>query len=157
MIDHVGLLVSDYEISKRFYTTALTPLGYGVIMEVQVSVHGTLGRKGRIAGRRRANPINLLQFRPIRPNVPDLRNDGQRRSKGVPIRRAQPSTEQRAIQRNNTSPVVLGGAFSARRSVEDRPARAAGDPSGRGARRRQTRLGGRRLTEVAAGCRPEAA
>ena len=33
MIDHVGFAVSDYERAKTFYTQALAPLGYGVIME----------------------------------------------------------------------------------------------------------------------------
>jgi catechol 2,3-dioxygenase-like lactoylglutathione lyase family enzyme len=31
--DHVGLNVSDYEVSKRFYEQALAPLGYTVQME----------------------------------------------------------------------------------------------------------------------------
>jgi len=34
MIDHVGFPVSDYERSKAFYTAALAPLGYALIMEV---------------------------------------------------------------------------------------------------------------------------
>jgi catechol 2,3-dioxygenase-like lactoylglutathione lyase family enzyme len=34
MIDHVGFPVSDYERAKAFYTQALVPLGYSVIMEV---------------------------------------------------------------------------------------------------------------------------
>ncbi|HET7744476.1 MAG TPA: VOC family protein [Gaiellaceae bacterium] len=33
MIDHVGLNVSDYETSKRFFEGALTPLGYRVVMD----------------------------------------------------------------------------------------------------------------------------
>ncbi len=33
MIDHVGFAVSDYAHSKRFYTQALAPLGYTLIME----------------------------------------------------------------------------------------------------------------------------
>jgi catechol 2,3-dioxygenase-like lactoylglutathione lyase family enzyme len=33
MIDHVSLHVSDYEQSKAFYTDALRPLGYELIME----------------------------------------------------------------------------------------------------------------------------
>jgi catechol 2,3-dioxygenase-like lactoylglutathione lyase family enzyme len=33
MIDHVGLQVSDFGSSKRFYTAALAPLGYTVQME----------------------------------------------------------------------------------------------------------------------------
>jgi catechol 2,3-dioxygenase-like lactoylglutathione lyase family enzyme len=33
MIDHVGLNVSDYETSKRFFEQALEPLGYRVVMD----------------------------------------------------------------------------------------------------------------------------
>ena len=33
MIDHIGIRVSDYERSKRFYTLALAPLGYKLMME----------------------------------------------------------------------------------------------------------------------------
>ena len=34
MIDHVGFAVSDYERAKVFYTQALAPLGYELVMEV---------------------------------------------------------------------------------------------------------------------------
>ena len=34
MIDHLTLLVSDFARSKAFYTAALGPLGYEVVMEV---------------------------------------------------------------------------------------------------------------------------
>jgi len=34
MIDHLGFPVSDYERAKTFYTKALAPLGYSLIMEV---------------------------------------------------------------------------------------------------------------------------
>ena len=34
MIDHVGFPVSDYARAKAFYTQALKPLGYSLIMEV---------------------------------------------------------------------------------------------------------------------------
>lgn len=34
MIDHIGFAISDYEKSKAFYTQALAPLGYALIMEV---------------------------------------------------------------------------------------------------------------------------
>ena len=33
MIDHTGLSVSDFAKSRVFYTAALQPLGYGVVME----------------------------------------------------------------------------------------------------------------------------
>ena len=34
MIDHIGFPVSDYAKSKAFYTKALAPLGYVLVMEV---------------------------------------------------------------------------------------------------------------------------
>jgi catechol 2,3-dioxygenase-like lactoylglutathione lyase family enzyme len=34
MLDHIGFPVSDYERSKAFYTRALAPLGYTLIMEI---------------------------------------------------------------------------------------------------------------------------
>lgn len=34
MLDHLTLLVSDFAASKAFYVTALEPLGYEVIMEI---------------------------------------------------------------------------------------------------------------------------
>ena len=33
MIDHISVLVADYEKAKAFYTKALEPLGYKVLME----------------------------------------------------------------------------------------------------------------------------
>jgi catechol 2,3-dioxygenase-like lactoylglutathione lyase family enzyme len=35
MIDHIGLIVSHLEQSKAFYLSALAPLGYELIMEVE--------------------------------------------------------------------------------------------------------------------------
>lgn len=35
MIDHLGITVSEYDISKQFYLKALAPLGYELLMEVQ--------------------------------------------------------------------------------------------------------------------------
>jgi len=37
MIAHVGLVVSDIERSKRFYSAALTPIGYQMIREYGVT------------------------------------------------------------------------------------------------------------------------
>jgi catechol 2,3-dioxygenase-like lactoylglutathione lyase family enzyme len=37
MIDHIGFAVSDYDRAKAFYTKALAPLGYALIMEVGAS------------------------------------------------------------------------------------------------------------------------
>jgi catechol 2,3-dioxygenase-like lactoylglutathione lyase family enzyme len=46
VLDHVGIRVSDFEQSKRFFTEALSPLGYELIMEPSVSVAG-FGRQGK--------------------------------------------------------------------------------------------------------------
>ena len=45
MIDHIGVHVSDYERSKRFYAAALAPLGYAVVMELGDAAG--LGARGR--------------------------------------------------------------------------------------------------------------
>ena len=46
MIDHLGLRVSEYAKSKRFFESALAPLGYQVVMEFGGSVAG-LGAAGK--------------------------------------------------------------------------------------------------------------
>ncbi len=46
MLDHVGIPVSDFERSKRFYEQALFPLGYELIMEPRRGTAG-LGRSGK--------------------------------------------------------------------------------------------------------------
>jgi catechol 2,3-dioxygenase-like lactoylglutathione lyase family enzyme len=39
-LDHVGLDVSDYAVSKAFYEAALAPLGIGLVMEPAPEVGG---------------------------------------------------------------------------------------------------------------------
>jgi catechol 2,3-dioxygenase-like lactoylglutathione lyase family enzyme len=46
VLDHVGVPVTDFERSKRFYTEALSPLGYELIMQPSVSAAG-FGRSGK--------------------------------------------------------------------------------------------------------------
>ena len=46
MIDHTGVGVSDYERSKRFYTDALAPIGYTMLMEVPKEFTGGVGVAG---------------------------------------------------------------------------------------------------------------
>lgn len=41
MIDHIGIVVSDFEKSKAFYTAALAPISYSLMMEFPASVTGT--------------------------------------------------------------------------------------------------------------------
>ncbi|MGE0115566.1 MAG: VOC family protein [Steroidobacteraceae bacterium] len=40
MIDHIGLSVSNFVASKVFYTQALVPIGYQLLMELPASVTG---------------------------------------------------------------------------------------------------------------------
>ncbi|WP_374486363.1 VOC family protein [Zoogloea sp.] len=40
MIDHTGIVVSDFAKSKAFYLNALAPIGYVLIMELPASVTG---------------------------------------------------------------------------------------------------------------------
>jgi catechol 2,3-dioxygenase-like lactoylglutathione lyase family enzyme len=46
VLDHVGVPVSDFERSKRFYAEALLPLGYELIMEPSVTA-ARFGRSGK--------------------------------------------------------------------------------------------------------------
>jgi len=41
MIDHTGLVVSDFAKSKAFYSKALSPIGYSLLMEFPRSVTGS--------------------------------------------------------------------------------------------------------------------
>ena len=40
MIDHTGLVVSDFATSKSFYGAALRPIGYEMLMEFSAEVTG---------------------------------------------------------------------------------------------------------------------
>lgn len=40
MIDHTGIVVSDFEKSKHFYTSALSAISYKLILEFPASVTG---------------------------------------------------------------------------------------------------------------------
>ncbi|MEC5384321.1 VOC family protein [Uliginosibacterium sp. H3] len=46
MIDHTGLVVSDYAKSKQFYSAALAPIGYSLLMEIPVAITGGRGVAG---------------------------------------------------------------------------------------------------------------
>jgi catechol 2,3-dioxygenase-like lactoylglutathione lyase family enzyme len=41
MIDHTGILASNFAVSKKFYTQALAPLGYSLLAEFPASVTGS--------------------------------------------------------------------------------------------------------------------
>jgi len=40
MIDHTGVVVSDFERSKRFYGAALAPIGFRLVVEFPAAVTG---------------------------------------------------------------------------------------------------------------------
>ncbi len=40
MIDHIGIAVSNIQVSKQFYTKALAPIGYSLVMEVSAEQTG---------------------------------------------------------------------------------------------------------------------
>jgi len=46
MIDHTGIIVSDFEKSKKFYTEALNPIGYRLLLEFPSSVTGSTNVAG---------------------------------------------------------------------------------------------------------------
>ncbi len=56
MIDHTGVAATNYAKSKQFYTQALAPLGYQLMMELPKEV--TKGRRRRRL--RRAAQARLL-------------------------------------------------------------------------------------------------
>ena len=46
MIDHTGVVVSNFEKSKAFYTAALKPIDYAMLMEIPASVTGSFDVAG---------------------------------------------------------------------------------------------------------------
>jgi catechol 2,3-dioxygenase-like lactoylglutathione lyase family enzyme len=40
MLDHIGITVSDFTASKNFYSAALKPLGFELLMEIPAEVTG---------------------------------------------------------------------------------------------------------------------
>ena len=46
MIDHTGVIVGNFEASRRFYAAALAPLGYELLLEFHASVAG-FGEQGK--------------------------------------------------------------------------------------------------------------
>ena len=46
MLDHIGFPVADFKRSKAFYTQALAPLGYKLVMQVSLSEDGEDGYAG---------------------------------------------------------------------------------------------------------------
>ena len=72
MLDHIGITVSDYQASKKFYSAALKPLGYELVLEVpeEVTGHSAVAGFGEppkpdfwISGGTPNNPPNHIAFR----------------------------------------------------------------------------------------------
>src|SRR5919201_361540 len=72
MIDHVSVDVADYEASKAFYSAALQPLGYELLMEPGESVAG-FGMQGKpdfwIVGGRPSGTTHIAFVSPDRATV----------------------------------------------------------------------------------------
>jgi catechol 2,3-dioxygenase-like lactoylglutathione lyase family enzyme len=72
MLDHLGLPVSEYAKSKRFYESVLAPLGYEVIMEFGASTAG-LGAAGKpdfwISQGAAGGPVHVAFASPDRSTV----------------------------------------------------------------------------------------
>src|SRR6266536_2596846 len=46
MIDHTGVSVSNFEKSKKFYSEALKPIGYKLLLEFSASITGNTNVAG---------------------------------------------------------------------------------------------------------------
>jgi catechol 2,3-dioxygenase-like lactoylglutathione lyase family enzyme len=46
MLDHIGITVSDFIVSKKFYSAALKPLGFELLMELSAEVTGHVAVAG---------------------------------------------------------------------------------------------------------------
>jgi catechol 2,3-dioxygenase-like lactoylglutathione lyase family enzyme len=72
MLDHLGLRVSDYAKSRRFFENALAPLGYEVVMEFGGSTAG-LGAAGKpdfwISPGEVSGPVHIAFASPDRATV----------------------------------------------------------------------------------------
>jgi catechol 2,3-dioxygenase-like lactoylglutathione lyase family enzyme len=72
MLDHIGLRVSDYAASKRFFERALAPLGYEVMMEFGGATAG-FGAAGKpdfwISAGSAGTPVHIAFASPDRASV----------------------------------------------------------------------------------------
>ena len=77
MLDHVGLSVSDYARSKRFFEQALAPIGYAVAMEFgSVAGFGAERPTFWIAQGEASGPIHVAFSSPDRKRVDDFHAAG---------------------------------------------------------------------------------
>jgi catechol 2,3-dioxygenase-like lactoylglutathione lyase family enzyme len=75
MLDHIGVAVSNYEKSKRFYAAALAPLGYAVVMEFGGDAAGLARTAARpaLAGRVGRDPTSRSRRATARPSTRSTR------------------------------------------------------------------------------------
>jgi len=69
MIDHIGIVVSDFERSKGFYSRALAAIGYQLLMEIPRSVTGTSDVAGFGAPPKPDFWINEGQVQPSKTHI----------------------------------------------------------------------------------------
>jgi catechol 2,3-dioxygenase-like lactoylglutathione lyase family enzyme len=71
VIDHVGLGVADYAISKKFFESALAPLGYSLVMEFGGSAagFGAHGKPDFWISQGPAVPVHVAILSPDRATV----------------------------------------------------------------------------------------
>lgn len=67
MIDHIGVVVSHFKKSKAFYTAALAPIGYQLLMDIPASVTGHADAAGF-----GVPPKTDFWITSGRPNVPPI-------------------------------------------------------------------------------------
>src|SRR5215203_2829400 len=125
MLDHIGVPVSDFERSKRFYEEALSPLGYELIMEPSVSAAG-FGRWGKpdfwIAQGEPGHAIHVSRSPPptVPPLTPSTRRPSRRAGATTVVPGFAPSTTQ-AITAPSSS---IRTATTSKRSAIDRQSTA---------------------------------
>jgi catechol 2,3-dioxygenase-like lactoylglutathione lyase family enzyme len=79
VLDHIAIIVSDHERSRRFYQEALAPLGYQLMMDHDISGSG-FGRDGKpdfwIQAGRPSGPIHLAFSSADRRTVDEFHRAG---------------------------------------------------------------------------------
>ena len=74
MIDHIGIAVSDLKRSIAFYTKALAPLGYTLIMQFETGRRVRRRRQARLLDRQgRKGPKDASTSRSARRAAPQVR------------------------------------------------------------------------------------
>lgn len=67
MIDHTGVIVSDFALSKAFYVRALEPIGYAVLKEFSAAMTGHTDIAG--LGENQKPDFWIIQGTPNKPPI----------------------------------------------------------------------------------------